>query len=133
MKWSEIGLLLLAVAAVAGFFIVVTSSQQPISVLHEETEESDEPLDLLEGDLSSVIYGPGFREVPAAPPDTIVRSMDLVDSISLHHANLIVSRALRTRGFDHVITYRIPDRGLSFVCHTPEGQPLRLELNNTRL
>lgn len=131
MRWSEIGLLALAAAAVTGFFLVVTG-QRPALPEEEGAPVLTDPLDLLERDLSGVMYGPGFREVPAAPPDTIVKSMDLVDSLPLTRANLHITRALRQRGFAHSITYRV-DRGLAFICHTPEGEPLRLELNNTRL
>jgi hypothetical protein len=132
MRWSEIGLLLLAATAVAGFFVVVTG-QREMPVRTEEVPLPSDPIELLELDLAGVIYGPGFRDVPSAPPDTIVKSMDLVDSISLHQANLLITRNLACRGFDHLVTYRVPDRGLSFICRTPEGEPLRLELNNTRL
>lgn len=131
MRWSEIGLLVLAAAAVSGFFLVVTG-QRPTAAEEEEVPVLTDPLDLLERDLSGVIYGPGFREVPSASSDTIVRSMDLVEGLPLARANLNITRALRQRGFGHTITYRV-ERGLSFICHTPEGEPLRLELNNTRL
>lgn len=131
MRWSEIGLLAVAAAAVTGFFLVVTG-QRPIVPEEEGPPVLTDPLDLLERDLSGVIYGPGFREVPSASPDTIVKSMDLVDSLPLARANLHITRALGQRGFGHSITYRV-ETGLSFICHTPEGEPLRLELNNTSL
>ncbi|MFO8183729.1 MAG: hypothetical protein R6U39_06095 [Candidatus Aegiribacteria sp.] len=131
MRWSEIGLLALAAAAVTGFFLVVTG-HGPVPPEEEGTPVLTDPLDLLERDLSGVIYGPGFRDVPSASTDTIVRSMDLVDSLPLARANLYITRALRERGFGHSITYR-EISGLSFICHTPEGEPLRLELNNSRL
>lgn len=123
---------MLALSAVAGLFLVVTGRAVPV-VEGEDSPASTDPLELLEGDLAPVIYGPGFREVPTAPPDTIVRSMDLVDSITLHQANLHITRTLRDHDFQHLTTYRFPERGLSFICRTPEGYPLRLELNNNRL
>ncbi len=101
MRWSEIGLVLLAVSAISGLFLVVSTQRQPVPRTTEETQHVTGPLEQLEADLASVIYGPGFREVPAAPPDTIVRSMDLVDSVSIHQANLLISRALERRGFSH--------------------------------
>lgn len=131
MRWSEIGLLALAAVAVTGFFLVVTG-QRPTLTEEQGVPELTDPLDLLERDLSGVIYGPGFREVPSASQDTIVKSMDLMESLPLARANLHITRTLREHGFGHSVTYRV-DSGLSFICHTPEGEPLRLELNNTRL
>lgn len=132
MRLSEIGLLLLAASAVAGLFLVVTGERVVVRTEEQETDPLD-PIQLLERDLSHLMYGPGFRDVPAAPPDTIVRSMDLVDSIPLHQANLAITRALTDNGFGHYVTYTVPGRGLSFICSTPEGDPMRLELNNTSL
>mgnify|MGYP001091226224 CR=1 FL=1 len=130
MKMSEIGLIILAVMAVTGLFTVVTTEQEIIEKTESIPEETD-PLMLLEHDLSVICYGAGFREVPSASADTIVRSMDLLDTVSVHKANLYVTRTLRDHGFDHVVTYVVPDRGYSFICHTPDGEPLRYELNNT--
>ena len=59
--------------------------------------------------------------------------MDLLDTISVHQANLSITRILRRHGFDHVVTYLVQERGLSFLCHTPDGDPLRFELNNTNM
>jgi hypothetical protein len=127
MKWSEIGLILLAVSAVAGLFTVVTGEQQIVEIDRDTPEETG-PLRLLERDIAEVCYGSAFREVPSASPDTIVRSMDLLDTVSIHQANLYITRTLRNHGFDHVVTYSDPERGLSFICHTPDGEPLRFEL-----
>jgi hypothetical protein len=132
MRLSEIGLLLLAAAAVAGLFVVVTGHETVVPE-QEEVPMPTDPLELLELDLAPVMYGPGFRDVPSAPPDTIVKSMDLVDGVSLSQANLHITRTLSEHGFPHTVTYRIPGRGLSFVCRTPGGTPLRLELYNTNL
>ncbi len=132
MKWSEIGLILLALAAVAGLFSVVAGG-------HENVENQDgipevtDPLLLIERDIAVICCGSGFRNVPSASADTIVKSMDLLDSISMHQANLYVTRTLRSHGFDHVVTYIVPGRGLSFLCHTPDEEPLRFELNDTSL
>jgi len=128
MRWSEIALVLLAAAAVAGFFIVVTGSQPVSGTVPREEEEELQPLDLLERDLAALCYGDGFRPVPAATGDTLVRSMDLLDSIPPRQANLHFSRILREHGFQHRITYSVPGMGLSFHCATPDGEPLRLEL-----
>jgi len=127
---SEIGLVILAVMAVTGLFTVVTNEQEVIEINERIPEETD-PLVLIERDLSVICYGTGFRDVPSASADTIVRSMDLLDTISVHKANLYVTRALRNHGFDHVVTYAVPDQGFSFICHTPDGDPLRYELNDT--
>jgi len=129
MKWSEIGLILLAISAVAGLFTVVTG-EQPIVEIENDTPEETDPLHLLERDIAEVCCGSGFREVPSASPDTIVRSMDLLDSVSVHKANLYITRTLQNHGFDHLVTYSDPERGLSFICHTPDGEPLRFELYN---
>ena len=130
MKWSEIGLVLLAAAAVAGLFSVVTDGQEIVESEIGFPEETD-PVVLLEHDFTAVCIGSGLRDVPSASADTVVRSMDLMDTISVHQANLYITRTIREHGFDHVITYTIPDKGLAFLCHTLEGEPLRFELNNT--
>ncbi|OPL18810.1 MAG: hypothetical protein AVO35_12905 [Candidatus Aegiribacteria sp. MLS_C] len=132
MRLSEIGLLLLAASAVAGLFLVVTG-QRIAMPSTEGTSTEEDPVLLLEADLARLMYGTGFRDVPAAPPDTMVRSMDLVDSISIRRANLEITRALERRGFFHSVTYIVAGKGLSFVCTTPAGSPFRLELNNNRL
>jgi hypothetical protein len=130
MKLSEIGLVLLAAAAVTGLISVVTTGQKIVENNNGFPEETD-PQILLEHDFTEVCIGSGLRDVPSASADTVVRSMDLVDTISVHQANLHITRTLREHGFDHVITYLVPDKGLSFLCHTLEGEPLRFELNNT--
>jgi len=130
MKWSEIGLILLAVSAIAGLFSVVTGDSEVITDNRIVPEETD-PLTLLEEDFSTICFGSGLRDVPSASADTIVRAMDLIDNISIHQANLHITRALSARDFDHVVTYAIPDAGLSFLCHTHEGEPLRFELYDT--
>ncbi len=130
MKWSEIGLIILALAAVAGLFSVVTGGQETIQDEDGIPEETD-PLILIERDFAEICYGSGFREVPSASADTIVKSMDLLDTISIHKANLYITRTLRSHGFGHVVTYLVPGRGLSFICHTPDGEPMRFDLNDT--
>lgn len=130
MKWSEIGLIILALAAVAGLFSVVTGGRETIADADEIPAETD-PLILLERDLSQICCGSGWRDVPSASTDTIVKSMDLLDTISVHRANLHITRTLRYNGFDHIVTYLVPGTGLSFLCHTPDGEPLRFELNDT--
>ncbi|NOQ21188.1 MAG: hypothetical protein GQ565_00885 [Candidatus Aegiribacteria sp.] len=130
MKWSEIGLIILALAAVAGLFSVVTGGQETIEGEDGVPEETN-PLMLIERDFAEICCGTGFRDVPSASADTIVKSMDLLDTISVHQANLYITRTLRSHGFGHVVTYRVPDRGLSFLCHTPDGEPMRFELNDT--
>ncbi len=130
MKWSEIGLIILALAALAGLFSVVTGGQETIADADEIPAESD-PLILLERDLSQICFGSGWRDVPSASTDTIVKSMDLLDTISIHRANLHITRTLRYHSFGHVVTYLVPDKGLSFLCHTPDGDPMRFELNDT--
>lgn len=132
MRLSEIGLLLLAASAVAGLFLVVTGERIAMPAA-EGPALQDDPVSLLEEDLTRLMYGTGFRDVPSAPPDTMIRSMDLVDSVSIRRANLEITRALQARGFHHSVTYIVTGKGLSFVCATPEGSPFRLELNNTRL
>lgn len=130
MKLSEIGLIFLAAAAVIGLFSVVTAGQDIVENDNDLPEETD-PLILLEHDFVIICIGSGLRDVPSASADTVVRSMDLLDTISLHQANLHITRTLRDHGFDHEVTYLVPDKGLSFLCHTLEGEPLRFELNNT--
>lgn len=130
MKWSEIGLIILALAAVAGLFSVVTGGQETIEDGGGIPEETD-PLMLIEHDFAKICFGSGFRDVHSASADTIVKSMDLLNTISVHEANLHITRILRSHCFDHVVTYLVPDRGLSFLCHTPDGEPLRFELNDT--
>lgn len=129
MKWSEIGLILLAAAAVTGLFSVITAGQEIIENQFGFPEETD-PMILLEHDFTAVCIGSGLRDVPSASSDTVVRSMDLMDTISIHQANLHITRTLQEHGFDHVVTYVVPDKGLAFLCHTLEGEPLRFELNN---
>jgi len=130
MKWSEIGLIILALSAVAGLFSVVTDGQKTIVDEDRILEETD-PMNLLEHDFAQICCGSGWREVPSASTDTIVKSMDLVDTISVHQANLYITRTLRSHGFAHVVTYLVPDRGLSFLCRTPDGELVRFELNDT--
>ena len=130
MKWSEIGLIILALAAVAGLFSVVAGGGETAADADESPEETD-PLTLLERELSQICCGSGWRDVPSASTDTIVKSMDLLDTISIHRANLHITRTLRYHDFGHVVTYLVPGTGLSFLCHTPDGEPMRFELNDT--
>lgn len=130
MKWSEIGLIILALTAVAGLFSVVTGGQETIEDGGGIPEETD-PLMLIEHDFAEICFGSGFRDVHSTSADTIVKSMDLLNTISVHEANLYITRTLSSHGFDHVVTYLVPGRGLSFLCHTPDGEPLRFELNDT--
>ena len=130
MKLSEIGLILLALVAVAGLFSVVTGGQET-GVNDDGIPEETDPLILIERDFATICCGSGFRDVPSASADTIVKSMDLLNTVSVRQANLYITRTLSSHGFDHVVTYLVPDRGLSFLCHTPDGEPLRFELNDT--
>ncbi len=130
MKWSEIGLIILALAAVTGLFSVVTGGQETIENEDRIPEETD-PLVLLERDFAQICCGSGWREVPSASTDTIVKCMDLLDNVSVHQANLYITRTFLSHGFDHIVTYHVPGRGLSFLCHTPDGKPMRFELNDT--
>jgi len=132
MKWSETGLILLAFSAVVGLFTVVTGAQEIVENENAIPEETG-PMALIERDFAVICCGSGFRDVPSASADTIVKSMDLLDTISVHQANLYITRILRRHGFDHVVTYLVQERGLSFLCHTPDGDPLRFELNNTNM
>ncbi|MEN8208263.1 MAG: hypothetical protein ABFR50_03325 [Candidatus Fermentibacteria bacterium] len=130
MKWSEIGLIILALSAVAGLFSVVTGGHDTIET-EDAVPEVTDPMILLERDLSQICCGSGWRDVPSASTDTIVKSMDLLDSVSVHQANLYITRTLRDHGFGHAVTYLVPETGLSFLCHTPDGEPMRFELNDT--
>ncbi len=130
MKWGEIGVLLLIASGAVGLAVVLTMGAGAESL--EESMEPADPLELLEEDLVRLMYGPGFRTVPAAPPDTLVRAMDLKDDIPLCQANLFITRSLRSRGFDHGFTVG-GDNGLTFVGTTPSGEPFRLELKRGRL
>lgn len=129
MKLSEIGLVILAFAAVTGFFVVVAGGREIAENENGIPEETD-PLVLIERDFAEICCGSVFRAVQTASADTMVVSMDLLDTISVNLANLRVTRAFRSRGFDHVVTYLVPDKGLSFLCHTPDGEPVRFELNS---
>ncbi|MBD3278371.1 MAG: hypothetical protein GF388_08730 [Candidatus Aegiribacteria sp.] len=132
MKWSETGLLLLALAAVLGLFLVVTGNGSAEQSLAADEEIPEEPLSGIESDFAQICFGSSFRDVPSASSDTIVKSMDLLDSIPLRQANLHITRSLRNRGIQHVLTRMLPQRGLAFLCLSREDQPLRFELNNTR-
>ena len=132
MKWGETGLLLLASAAVAGLFLVVTGNG---GAYHQQTideELREDPLSGIESDFAEICFGSSFRDVPSASSDTVVKSMDLLESVPLRQANLHITRSLRNRGIQHIVTRMIPQRGLAFLCRSQDGQPLRFELNNIR-
>lgn len=132
MKWSETGLLLLASAAVVGLFLVVTGSGGTGQYQTDEEEVSEDPLSGIESDFAQICFGASFRDVPSASSDTVVKSMDLLESVPLRQANLHITRSLSNRGIQHVLTRMIPQRGLAFLCLSQDGRPLRFELNNTR-
>ncbi len=129
MKLSEIGLLLLALAAITGLFSVVTGGQTVSASVDGSPVETD-PLVLFERDIAAICCGSEFRSIPSVSADTIALSMDLLDTISIHKANLYITRTLQNHGYDHVVTFSDPDRGLSFLCHTPDGESLRFDLND---
>ncbi|MCD4847559.1 MAG: hypothetical protein K8R76_05150 [Candidatus Aegiribacteria sp.] len=131
MTWSEVGLILLSIAVFAGLFVMVSQDQklQPTDTTQEETER--DPFRQIEEDFAAICYGSGFRPVSSASGDTLVKSMDLLNSVSIHKANLLLTRSLARNGFNHIVTFAAQDRGLSFLCHTPQGQPVRFELNST--
>lgn len=129
MRFGEIGLILLVLLAFTGLYVVVSRAHSYQPVREDEVqEESTDPLDLLEADFATLCYGNEFRVSSSAGGDTLVRSMDLRDSISIRQANLFLTRSLARHGFRHTITYYDHGRGLTFVCMTPDGQPARLEL-----
>lgn len=128
MRFGEFGLILLVILAFTGLYIVVSKVQTYQPVLEEDVPEADDPLSMLEEDFATVCYGTEFRAVPSAGGDTLVRSMDLRDSISIHQANLHLTRALAAHGFQHSVTHYDPGRGLTFVCIAPDGRPARFEL-----
>ncbi len=131
MTWSEAGLILLSIAVFAGLFVMVSQEQniQLSGTAQDETEI--DPLGLIEEDFAAVCYGSSFRSSYSASGDTLVRSMDLLSTVSIHHANLIITRSLARHGFNHIVTLAAPDRKLSFLCHTSHDRPVRFELNST--
>lgn len=131
MRWSEAGLILLLIAVLAGLFVMVTREQTLQLSDTSEEESSADPLKQIEEDFAAVCYGSSFRSVPSTAGDTLVHSMDLLSTVSMHQANLIITRALALHGFNHIVTLAPPDNGLSFICSTPEGRPVRFELNST--
>lgn len=130
MTWSKAGLILLSIAVFAGLFVMV-SQEQKIQLSDTAQEETEiDPLRLIEEDFAAVCYGSSFRSVSSASGDTLVKSMDLLSTVSIHQANLLITRSLARRGFNHIVTLSAPDRGLSFLCITSQDQPVRFELNS---
>ena len=131
MRWSEAGLILLSIAVLAGLFVMVTKEQTLQLSDTSQEEPSVDPLRQIEEEFAEICYGSSFRSVSSAAGDTLVQSMDLLSTVSMHQANQIITRSLARHGFNHVITLATPDNGLSFICSTSEGQPVRFELNST--
>lgn len=131
MRFGEAGLVLLSLSAFAGLFVVISRAQTYQTVAEIMEPELSDPVLGLEADFASICYGSEFRLVPSAHGDTLVRSMDLRDGISIHQANLLLTRSLARHGFEHWITLYDPDQGISFHCITPDGQPARFDLFRT--
>ena len=131
MKRSEAGLILLSIAVLAGLFVMITREQHLQLSDTVQEESAIDPLRLIEEDFTAVCYGSSFRSLSSASGDTLIKSMDLLSTVSIHQANLLITRSLERHGFNHVVTLVTPDRGLSFLCHTYQDQPVRFELNNT--
>jgi hypothetical protein len=131
MTWSEAGLILLSIVAFAGLFVMV--SQEQNFQLSDTTQEEHtiDPFRLIEEDFAAVCYGSSFKQGYSESGDTLVKSMDLLSEESIHQANLSITRSLAQHGFNHIVTLAAPDRGLSFLCHTSQNQPVRFELNST--
>lgn len=131
MTWGEAGLILLSIAVFAGLFVMVSQEQnlQLSDIAQEETEI--DPFRPIEEDFAAICYGSSFRSAFTASGDTLLKSMDLLSTISIHKANLLITRSLARHGFNHIVTLTAPDRGLLFLCHTSQDQPVRFELNST--
>ncbi len=131
MTLSEAGLILLSIAVFAGLFVMVSQEQNLHLSDTAQEEQTIDPFRLIEEDFAAICYGSSFRSVSPAPGDTLVKSMDMLSTVSIHQANLIITRSLARHGFNHIVTLATPDRGLSFLCLTSQDQPVRFELNST--
>ncbi|GEM_PF-2016709 len=128
MKWTDAGLLLLILSGIAGLVTVLTSPAPLIQRGESHLPEGPaDPLDLLEREFATICYGETFKTSGAAG-DTLLRSMDLLRDIPVDEANLHITRSLARLGFQHHVTYADQALGLSFICTTPGGSPVRLVL-----
>lgn len=131
MTWSEAGLILLSIAVFAGLFVMVSQEQKFQLSDTAQEEQAIDPFRPIEEDFAAICYGSSFRSIYSASGDTLVKSMDLLSTVSIHKANLIITRSLARHGFNHIVTLAEPNSGLSFLCHISEDQPVRFELNST--
>lgn len=130
MTWGEAGLILLSIAVFAGLFVMISQEQNfQLSGTQQEETEIDS-LGLIEEDFAAICYGSSFRSAYSASGDTLVKSMDLLSTVSIHQANLMITRSLARHGFSHVVTLAAPDSKLSFLCLTSQNQSVRFELNS---
>ncbi len=131
MTWSEAGLILLSIAVFAGLFVMVSQEQSLQLSDTAQEEQMLDPFRLIEQDFAALCYGSSFRSISSPTGDTLIKSMDLLNTISIHQANLKITGSLARHGFNHIVTLATPDRGLSFLCRTSQDQPVRFELNST--
>lgn len=127
MKWTDAGLMLLVLSGIAGLVTVLASPSPPQLSGDTAPQEPADPMDTLEAEFAEVCYGETFKTSSTAG-DTLIRSMDLLREVPQRQANLHISRAITNLGFHHEVTIANPALGLSFICTTPEGSPVRLDL-----
>ena len=127
MKWTDAGLMLLILSGIAGLVAVSASPDLILPEEGSETEEPASPMELLEREFAAVCYGETFKTV-AMSGDTLRRSMDLLREVPADQANLHITRALSELGFGHHATLSDEALGLSFLCSTPDGRAVRLDL-----
>lgn len=124
MKASALAALLLALMGLGGLGIILFREEPPPRVVPVDVED----LPSIEDLCGQVAYG-GAPRPPQARGDTTLLVMDLNDSLyTLSQANLYLTRALRQAGCGHDSTVLRDDGGLTFFAVTPDGHPLRLEL-----
>lgn len=131
MTWSEAGLILLSIAVFVGLFVMVSREQSFQLSDTANEEQAIDPFGSIEEDFAAICYGSSFRSGYSASGDTLVKSMDLLSTVSIHEANLIITRSLARSGFNHIVTLTVQDRGLSFLCRTSQDQPVRFELSSS--
>ena len=131
MTWGEAGFILLSIAVFAGLFVMISQEQKLQLSDAAQEEQTIDPFRSIEEDFAAICYGSSFRSVFSASGDTLVKSMDLLSTVSIHQANLLITRSLARHGFNHIVTLAAPDRGLSFICHTSQDQLVRFELNSS--
>jgi hypothetical protein len=131
MKLSEVAVLLLTAAAVFGLVVMVVhpdAEARPEEVpqpVRQEVAESTFGRECME-----VGYGAGQPpRIDSLSGDTIVMRIDLdTTRFTQPQANLRITRLLRRYDYDHRLTRRREDGGLSFLALRPDGYPLRIEL-----